>query len=122
MNVLSGTFSTDSIVRYTGICDPATPVDETTIEIRTTNRLNASKKQLPTELIQKHCWKIRPLTEKQCAEADDPNSIYFPCGITDHNKPFCQYTKEGCTAADNLAAFAGVTAALWGIGADTRVG
>src|ERR1041385_1886580 len=44
-DVLAQEFSSDSIVRYTGVCDPATPVSETELEIRTVNRLNASKKQ-----------------------------------------------------------------------------
>ncbi len=106
-DVLAGTFSSDSIVRYTGVCDPATPTDGATLEVRTTNRLNAGKKQLPTELIQKQCFKIRPRTARQCAEADTPGSPYYPCGITDVNAAECHYTYEGCQAANNLARFAG---------------
>lgn len=108
-DVLANTFTTDSIVRYIGICDPATPVDEARLEVKTQNRLNAGRKMIPTELIQKHCWKIRPLTESQCLQADTPGSDFYPCGITDVEKPDCHYTREGCLAADNLARFAGVT-------------
>ncbi len=108
-DVLAGNFSSDSIVRYTGICDPATPTDGATLELRTTNRLNAGKKQLPTELIQAHCFKVRPRTARQCAEADTPGSPFYPCGITDVNAAECHYTREGCLAANNLARFAGVT-------------
>jgi hypothetical protein len=107
-DVLSGTFSEDSVVRYTGICDPATSTDEAILEVRSTNRLNSGMKMLPTELIQKYCWKIRPRTARQCAEADTPGSQYYPCGITDPNAAECNYTKEGCAAANNSPRFSGV--------------
>jgi hypothetical protein len=107
-DVLSGTFSEDSVVRYTGICDPATPADEAILEVRSTNRLNAGMKMLPTELIQKYCWKIRPRTACQCAEADTPGSQYYPCGITDPNAAECNTTKTGCAAANNSPRFSGV--------------
>ncbi len=108
-DVLSNSFSEDSIIRYQGIADPATVVDENWLEVRTTNRLNAGKKMLPTELIQKQCWKIRPRTARQCAEADTPGSPYYPCGITDPEAAECNYTREGCLAANNLARFSGIT-------------
>ena len=108
-NVLTPEFSTDSIVRFTGICDPATAVDETTLEVTAQNRLNANRKFLPGALIGKHCWKIRPLTAEQCADAANEDSDFFPCGITDPAQPDCNNTRFGCMAADNLPRFSGVT-------------
>lgn len=108
-DVLGNQFSTDSIVRYMGVCDPAVPIDDTNLEIRSTHRLNASKRMLPQFLIGPHCPKIRPLTASQCAQASDEDSDFYPCGITDTSKPDCNNTRAGCIAADNLPRFAGIT-------------
>lgn len=108
-DVLGNAFSTDSIVRFVGVCDPATPIDETKLEVRAQNRLNASKKMLPPFLMQRHCAKIRPLTASQCAQADNEDSDFFWCGITDPGQPDCNNTRDGCQSANNLPRFMGLT-------------
>ncbi|HYP07483.1 MAG TPA: hypothetical protein VER03_14720, partial [Bryobacteraceae bacterium] len=108
-NALGAENSTDSIVRFSGVCDPATPTSETILEVRAQNRLNASKKQLPQFLMQRHCAKIRPKTASQCAQANDEDSDFYWCGVTDPGKPDCHNTREGCIAADNLPRFMALT-------------
>lgn len=107
-DVLAGTFSTDSLVRYTGICDPATPTDDAVLEVRTTNRLNASKKMLPAPLIQKNCPKIQPTTAAQCAAGLNEDSDFYPCGLTSPTDP-CYNTRAGCLAIGNIRRHAGIT-------------
>jgi hypothetical protein len=107
-DVLAQEFSTDSLIRYTGICDAATPTDDVTLEVRTTNRLNASKKMVPTFLISKYCPKIRPATVSQCAAALNEESDFYPCGLAVPGAD-CYNTREGCTAIGNIRRFAGVT-------------
>ena len=107
-DILGAEFSTDSLVRYTGICDPACPTDDVTLEVRTTNRLNASKKMLPSFLIQKHCPKIQPKSASQCAEAANEDSDFWWCGLASPTSD-CYNTREGCLAVNNLVRFAGVT-------------
>jgi hypothetical protein len=109
LNVATGEISSDTIVRYTGICDQATPVDETRLQVRSINRIQAGKRMLPPALIQPHCWKPRPLTASQCAQASNEDSDFNWCGITDPSKPDCNNTREGCAAAGNLPAFGGIT-------------
>jgi hypothetical protein len=108
-DVLGNENSTDTMFRFSGVCDPATQAKEEFLIVRAQNRMNASKKMLPMFLMQRHCPKIRPLNASQCAEAADEDSDFWWCGITDPGKPDCNNTREGCISADNFPRFAGVT-------------
>lgn len=100
----TATFSSDSILKFSGICDGGECEFET-ITVNASNLLNLQRKQLPNVLIQRRCPWLNPVTTAQRATADDPDSPYFRCGETNNAATPCSYTKATCT---RLTRFGGV--------------
>jgi len=108
----SANFSSDSLVKFTGICDPPM-IEEGRISVRAANRMNMQKASLPIVCVQKRCPWIFPSTasERQDA-ADNSDSPFYECGYSQDATggnargnlngavPFidCEYTKEACVA------------------------
>lgn len=94
----TSTFSSDSIRKFSGICDPA-QADLDTLTVSATNKLNLQRRYLPSVPIQRRCPWINPTTTAQRAEASDADSIFYRCGETRDlaTAPPCSYTNETCT-------------------------
>ena len=109
----SSTFSSDSIVRFRGICDPA-QCDDTTLTVSAVNKLNLQRRMLPPIPLQRRCPWIFPTTAttRQSA-ADNADDISYECGYSPDaiggnargnyssgTTPFtsCDYTKAACVA------------------------
>lgn len=104
----SSTFSSDSIQRFKGICDPA-QCDTETLTVSAVNSLNLQRRMLPPVPLQRRCPWIFPTTatERQAA-ADNEDSIFYSCGYSHDasggnargNSGFtsCEYTKAACVA------------------------
>lgn len=103
----SSTFSSDSIVKFRGICDPAT-CDSESITIAAVNKLNLQRRMLPVLTLQRRCTNLLPTTAAQRqAAADDEDSPFYGCGLSydasggnarGNSGPHCNYTKAGCVA------------------------
>lgn len=109
----SSTFSSDSIQRFKGICDPA-QCDAETLTVQAVNKLNLQRRMLPPVPLQRRCPSIFPTTAAQRqAAADDEDSIFYSCGYSPSatgsnargnyssgTTPFtsCDYTKASCQA------------------------
>ena len=96
----SGQFSSDSIVRYVGTCSEANTDGELTV-VPSQSRNNLARKYLPMFPIQPRCPKFFPATEAQKAEANNPASRYYACGVTDPTKISCNFLADGCAANNN---------------------
>jgi len=94
----TSTFSSDSIRKFSGVCDPA-QADLDTLTVSATNKLNLQRRYLPSVPIQRRCPWINPTTTAQRAEASDADSIFYRCGETRDlaTAPPCSYTNETCT-------------------------
>lgn len=109
----TSTFSSDSIQRFKGICDPAQS-DAETLTVTAVNKLNLQRRTLPPVPLQRRCPWIFPATAAQRqAAADDEDSIFYSCGsspdatganargnYSSGTTPFttCDYTKASCEA------------------------
>lgn len=97
-DVDAGTFSTDSIRKFTGVCD--TPeITERNLSMSARAKLNLQRTYLPVVPIQRRCPWINPVTTAQRATANDEDSDFFECGETRDlvTAPPCSYTNETCT-------------------------
>lgn len=94
----TSTYSSDSILKFRGICDAA-ETDFETLTVTASNKLNLQRKQLPNVLIQRRCPWINPTTTAQRATAGDEDSFFYECGETRSlaTAPPCSYTKATCT-------------------------
>lgn len=103
----TSTFSSDSIRKFSGICDQP-QADAATLTLTATHKLNLQRRYLPSVPIQRRCPWVNPTTTAQRAEADDPDSIFYRCGETRDTTtaPPCSYTKETCTQPNR---FGGIT-------------
>jgi hypothetical protein len=109
----SSTFSSDSILKFRGVCDPATS-DAETITVSAVNKLNLQRRSLPSVPLQRRCPWVFPTTLAQRqAGADNEDSVFFSCGYspdaTGGNArgtyssgttafTSCDYTKASCVA------------------------
>ena len=109
----STTFSSDSIIRFRGICDAAQS-DAETLTVTAANKLNLQRRQLPPVPFQRRCPWIFPTTSTaRQAAADNPDDISYECGYSPDasgsnargnyssgTTPFtsCGYTKADCVA------------------------
>lgn len=104
----SSTFSSDSILKFRGVCDPATS-DEATLTVSASNVLNLQRRMLPAVPLQRRCPWIFPTTLAQRQDgADNEDSLFFECGYSPDatggnargNGAFtsCAYTKAECSA------------------------
>jgi len=102
----TASFSSDSILKFSGVCDAA-EVDFETLIVNASNLLNLQRKQLPNILIQRRCPWLNPVTVAQRATASDPDSPFYRCGETRSlaAAPACSFTKATCT---QLLRFGGV--------------
>jgi hypothetical protein len=109
----SATFSSDSIAKFVGVCDPARS-DETTLTLSATNKLSLQRRTLPPVPLQRRCPWLLPSTLAQRQDgADNEDSPYFACGyspdatggnargnyqsgVTAYTT--CDYTKAACVA------------------------
>jgi hypothetical protein len=97
-DVLSGTYSSDSVIKFRGVCDAAQS-DRETLTVTAVNRLNLQRRFLPPATVQRRCPWVNPATTAQRAEASDEDSIFYECGETRSlaAAPPCSYTNETCT-------------------------
>ncbi len=109
----SSTFSSDSIVKFRGICDPAAS-DAETMTVGAVNKLNLQRRTLPPVPLQRRCPWIFPRTVEQRQDgADNEGSTHYECGYSPDatggnargnfetgSTPFtaCNYTKADCEA------------------------
>ncbi|HXS98755.1 MAG TPA: phage tail protein [Candidatus Limnocylindrales bacterium] len=107
-DVDSGQFSTDAIVPFLGKCDRPS-VDDEQLTVTARFLLDPAVVNLPQFPFQQRCPKLFPSTAAQKAVADDPGSLYYPCGVTDPTKVSCDLTKVGCAANANSPRFGGLT-------------
>lgn len=79
----TGNFSTDSVVKFVGICQQAEIVDDTTIRITAVSKLQMNQTMLPSIRVQPTCPWIYPQTpaQRQFA-ADSDASPSFECGYS----------------------------------------
>jgi len=118
---VSGTFSTDSQVKFVGYVNPPQEVNDQTLTILCTNILNFSTLNLPTDPVQRTCPKIFPSNAAQRqAAADNVDADQYPCGYSPdatgpnavgNNDPStgapyitCDFTFAGCVARMGNAA------------------
>jgi hypothetical protein len=110
-NVGTNQFSTDSMVRFMGVCG-SPQVDNDSISVQATSMMNMSQAMLPQVRIQKRCGWVFPIIGQQRQEgADDESSQFYMCGYspdaTGSNKcgnyqtgttPYtsCNYTYSNC--------------------------
>lgn len=92
----TGSYSSDYIVPFVGICDPPA-YDGKDLVVTAQSLLNLGRYMLPTVPIQTTCPWINPVNAAQKAEATDPNSPFYPCGETRSGVLPCQYTNGTCT-------------------------
>lgn len=92
----TSTYSSDSILKFRGICDAAETEFET-LTVNAANKLNLQRKQLPNVLIQRRCPWLNPRTPEQRATADQEDSFFYECGETNNAAVPCNYTKATCT-------------------------
>lgn len=106
-DVGTSTFSSDSIRKFSGICDQP-QADASTLTLTATHKLNLQRRYLPSVPIQRRCPWVNPTTTDQRTEADDPDSIFYRCGETRDTTtaPPCSYTKATCTQPTR---FGGIT-------------
>ena len=111
-NVGLNDFSSDSLVKFVGIC--GTPeVKNDTLTVTASSLLNMSQTMLPAMRVQKRCPWIFPVTaDQRAAAADDESSPFWLCGYSagcasanacgnlTGADPFtsCMYTYEDCLA------------------------
>lgn len=95
-DVAARIFSSDSKVRFIGLCDAAT-ADFDSLSVTATNRLTLSRRQIPRAAVSRRCPHTNPTTPAQRAQADNRDSIFFGCGETNNAATPCQYTKATCT-------------------------
>ena len=104
---VNATFSSDSRVPFSGICEkPA--LDARYLTLRAVSKLQLMKALLPCVSIQKRCPWINPTTTAQRAGADSADSAFYECGETRDTTtaPPCSNTRETCTRPNR---FGGVT-------------
>jgi hypothetical protein len=94
----AGTFSSDSLKKFKGICDTPS-ADDRSLTVTANSLINVQRRQFPIMPIQRRCPLVNPVTLAQRAEANDEDSIYFECGETRDltTAPPCKYTVETCT-------------------------
>jgi hypothetical protein len=94
----NGTFSSNSVRKFTGTCDGAT-ADGDVLRVSATSLTNFTKRYLPPIAIQRRCPLINPVTTEQRATANDEDSPFYECGETRDlgTAPPCKYTNETCT-------------------------
>ena len=81
LDVKTNTFSSDSRVIFTGICDPATAPNEGELQVRAVNRLNMQRQNLPQVRIQKTCpWWFPTTAEEREAGFSNQDSPFYHCG------------------------------------------
>lgn len=108
----TSTFSSDSVLRFSGICGPANS-NESTLEITATSKLALQRTMLPVIAIQRRCPNNFPSTAAERADgANNPDSPFWACGYSPDvsvtgvgnyqsgSTPYtsCAYTKEACIA------------------------
>lgn len=104
----SATFSSDSIAKFSGICDAA-QCDEKTLTLTATNKLALQRRTLPAVPLQRRCPWLFPSTAAQRQEAaDNEDSPYYACGYShdasggnargNSGYTTCDYTKAACVA------------------------
>lgn len=111
-NADTSTFSSDSIIKFSGICS-SPDVTPKHLTVTATSLMNLQRTLLPTVPIQRLCPWIFPATATQRqAAADDPTSIFYRCGYSqdatganargnlNSGSVFttCTYTREACEA------------------------
>jgi len=81
-NVGSNEFSSDSLVKFVGVCG-SPQVDTDTLTVSATSLMNMSQAMLPQVRVQKRCPWIFPITASQRQEAaDDESSPFYQCGYS----------------------------------------
>jgi hypothetical protein len=97
----SSTFSSDNILKFRGICDPAQS-DQERIYISASSKLNLQRRYLPPVPIQRRCPWIFPTTAGERTASADEDSIFYECGYNPAGGSgtgsftSCTYTKEQC--------------------------
>jgi hypothetical protein len=96
---VSGNFSSDSIVKFTGICDPA-QLSETTstsdIKIRAVSDFDLSRKVCPTVPVQRICpWAFPSTAAQRAGGLAVRNGGYQATAPTAANQPFVIYSNCG---------------------------
>lgn len=78
----TSTFSSDSIAKFRGICDPAS-VDFKSLTVSATSDLNLQRRMLPSVPLQRRCPWIFPATALQRQDgADNADSLHYECGYS----------------------------------------
>jgi hypothetical protein len=109
----SATFSSDSTIKFTGICDPARH-DEDTILVSATSKLNLQRRFIPSVPLQRRCpWRFPTTVAQRQDSADNEDSLFYQCGYSPDASggnargnyetgvtPFasCDFTKAACVA------------------------
>lgn len=102
----SSTFSSDDILKFRGICDPATSTHDQ-LTVSAVSKLNLQRRMLPPVPLQRRCPWLFPTTAAQRqAAADDEDSPFYECGYSPDTSgsnargngsyTSCDYTKAAC--------------------------
>ena len=94
----TGIYSIDSLIPFLGICDQPSS-DEKNLTVTAQNRMNLTRYQLPTAVIQPSCLWPNPSNLAQRARALAGDPLYYPCGETRDltTAPPCNYDRQTCT-------------------------
>lgn len=104
--------SPDSLVVFSGCCNPPEEVTDSELRVTALNRMNMARVSLPPVKIQRRCpWSFPSTPEQRSAARGDPNSPFYPCGYSPDiaggcgrgqagGAPFtsCGYTRQDCVA------------------------
>lgn len=104
----TGAFSSDSRLKFTGICDEP-EIGQTEHRVTAVNSLNMQKTFLPAVRIQKRCpWIFPPDVASQIEGNSDPSSDFWECGyypgggVGTGSYTTCDYTVAACKARGML--------------------
>lgn len=98
LDVVAGTYSSDSIRKFYGICEQPS-ADADFFYITATSVLSLQRKLLPSTPLQRRCPWVNPTTSGERTAASSEDSIFYRCGETRDvgTAPPCSYTKATCT-------------------------
>ena len=104
---LTGDYSTDALVPFTGLCSQP-EANEKNLVVSAAAKLNLTRYMLPQVPVQVRCPWVNPATVAQRADAASPDSPYYLCGETRDltTAPPCANTKQTCTQPNR---YGGVT-------------
>jgi len=109
-DLAAGQAGPDSLVVFSGYCNPPEEITDLQLKVTVVNRMNLQRVILPPVKLQRRCpWRFPSTASERQAAAFDPNSLFYPCGysadvpggrgrLASPNQCFswCGYNRQAC--------------------------